>query len=96
MISDLAGQPDRLKTCRGVFEYIFTIAKLESYAVEGIMGVVMHGKPKAGPNHASVFIYMAITETPRGRTTLTCATTQAEPAEGIKVFDQLRTAVNAP
>ncbi len=95
-INDIVDKPEREQVMRTMFSSAFEIKKLERFTLKSAKGFSMMGAPKMGTNHEKIFVYVAMVETPKGRATLNCATTQEESVTATKVFDQLRANVSAP
>jgi hypothetical protein len=95
-INDIVDKPEREQVVRTMFSSAFEVKKLERFTLKNAKGFSMIGMPKMGTNHEKIFVYVAMVETPKGRATLNCATTQEESAAATKLFDQLRSSVSAP
>lgn len=67
-----------------------------AFHIDGITGVEFTGIPKAGPDHENVRLMMSMLETPRGRTTITCATTRANFDSVVPMFHTIRNGVSPP
>jgi hypothetical protein len=67
-----------------------------AFEIDDISGVEFIGVPKTGPDHANVRLMMSMLETPKGRTTVTCATTKASFNDVMPMFHRIRDAISPP
>lgn len=75
-----------------VFE--FTSERLVELA--GVTGAEFWARPKMGPRSAETSIYLAMFETPKGRTTMSCATLLAKTDEAKPHFAAIRNSITLP
>ncbi|WP_064710152.1 hypothetical protein [Rhizobium bangladeshense] len=67
-----------------------------AFDIDGITGVEFTGIPKVGADHEKVRLMMSMLETPKGRTTITCATTKARFEGVMPMFRTIRDGVSPP
>ncbi|MEZ5841334.1 MAG: hypothetical protein R3D02_13215 [Hyphomicrobiales bacterium] len=88
--------PDWREMVAGTLGLFFDIDKDGSFDAGKIKGGEFLLRPKAGPGHENARVFMSIAETPRGRTTLVCATTAAAFDKAIPAFRKIRAGVAIP
>jgi hypothetical protein len=68
----------------------------ESFDLLGIRGIEVLGVKRVAAREAKAGIYLALLDTPRGRTVLTCATPADGFAEALAAFRSIREAIRPP
>jgi hypothetical protein len=66
------------------------------FTVQGVQGVEYSGMPTTGPDAENVRVYVTILETPKGRTTQSCATTRSAFYDALALFRELRDGIAPP
>lgn len=91
-INERLTQPQWLDTIKAPFQAWSTIERTEVFEQDGVKGVELTVAPKAGPNHESVRMYLALWETPKGRTVVSCATKVDEMPQALAALQSIRRA----
>jgi len=87
-------QPNWLDNAAAALSRTFDVTTKQTFVLDGATGVELVGKPKAGVPGAGVFISMI--DTPRGRTTLNCATRIEELDGALNQFRLIRAGITLP
>lgn len=87
-------QPGWLDNAATALSRTFDVTARQTFVLDGATGVELVGKPKAGVPGAGVFISMI--DTPRGRTTLNCATRVEEIDGALNQFRLIRAGITLP
>jgi len=87
-------QPNWLDNAAAALSRTFDVTTKQTFVLDGATGVELVGKPKAGVPGAGVFISMI--DTPRGRTTLNCATRIEELEGALNQFRLIRAGITLP
>jgi hypothetical protein len=87
-------KPEWLDNAAQALSQAFDIVGKTSFVLDGATGVELIGKPK-DPAHASG-IFVSIIDTPKGRTTLNCATPSGELDNAVAQFRLIRAGITPP
>ncbi|AYD01652.1 hypothetical protein [Neorhizobium sp. NCHU2750] len=68
----------------------------EPLHADGIVGVIFTGIPKSGSDRKNVRLIMSLVQTPRGGTTVTCASTKADFGKVTRIFHAIQKGVTPP
>lgn len=74
----------------------FTIERETPFTDSGVAGIEIIGTPKHGPGAAGTRIILAIAETPKGRSTLSCAVPASDLATALEALRAIRKAITIP
>lgn len=95
-INSLTVTKDRQNMVRRILGRVFEIGSLQVIDHQGYKALEIHATPKVGPDAANVRLFLAMIETVKGRTSLTCATRKSAFPAALKDFRAIRATVNAP
>ncbi|HJQ57239.1 MAG TPA: hypothetical protein VJ890_10050 [Vineibacter sp.] len=95
-INELSVSADRISMVQAQFRVVGALEGTDTFEQEGLKGIEVVVAPKAGPNHESVRLYVALWETPKGRAIVSCAGKVEELAEALTAFRSIRRSVRAP
>jgi len=87
-------QPEWLDNAAQAMSQTFDIAGKATFVLNGATGIEIIGKSKDPAHGASVFVSMI--DTPKGRTTLNCATRPEEMDAAINQFRLIRATITPP
>jgi hypothetical protein len=87
-------QPDWLDNVAAAMSQTFEVTGKATFVLDGATGVELIGKPRDPTHAASVFVSMV--DTPKGRTTVNCATRPEEIDAAVNQFRLIRASVTLP
>jgi hypothetical protein len=87
-------QPDWVDNAAAALSQTFNITVKQTFVLDGATGIELVGKPK-DPAHASG-VFISMVDTPKGRTTLNCATRPEEIDGAVNQFRLIRTSITPP
>jgi hypothetical protein len=95
-INRLTVDPERVSMIKAPFERLGQVESTDIFEQAGLKGVELVIAPNAGPANETVRMYIAIWETPRGRTVVSCATKVEEMPQALDAFQAVRRSVRMP
>lgn len=95
-INARAADPKRLEQVKVILGVAFDVTAIRPDGAGEVLGAEIEAKPKIGPDHENIRVYLAIFETPKGRTTLICATTKDAWAKALPMFRDIRSGLTLP
>jgi len=95
-INERITKPEWIAIVQAPFKSWGEIERTETFEQEGVKGVELVVAPKAGPGHETVRMYVALWETPKGRTVVSCAGKKDELDQAMEAFQSIRGSVRAP
>jgi hypothetical protein len=87
-------QPEWLEGVAQALSKRFEVTARQTFVLHGATGVELVGKPRDATRASGVFVSMV--DTPKGRTTLNCATRPDELAAAVNQFRLIRTGITPP
>ncbi len=91
-INERLTKPEWMEVIKAPFQAWSTIERTEVFEQDGAKGVEFTVAPKAGPNHESVRMYLALWETPKGRVVVSCAIKADELPQALAELQSIRRA----
>jgi hypothetical protein len=87
-------RPEWLDNAAAALSKTFDVTGKQTFVLAGATGIELVGQPKGGSPGADVFV--SIVDTPKGRTTLNCATRQEDMAAALNPFRLIRASITPP
>jgi hypothetical protein len=87
-------QPEWLEGVAQALSRSFEVTARQTFVLHGATGVELVGKPRDAAQGSGVFVSMI--DTPKGRTTLNCATRPDEIDAAVNQFRLIRTGITPP
>ncbi|MDR3474481.1 MAG: hypothetical protein P4M09_22760 [Devosia sp.] len=87
-------QPDWLDHAAAAMSRSFDVTGKATFVLDGATGIELVGKPKDSTHASGVFVSMV--DTPKGRTTVNCATRPEEIDGAVNQFRLIRASVTLP
>lgn len=95
-INEYITSDESIATAMGPIRVIFDVLSQATVELSGVKGLEIWGRPKMGPKSAETAVQLTIFETPKGRTTVSCATTMAAMEEAKLHLASIRSAITLP
>ncbi len=95
-INALVSEPDWLAGAKAKMSAVFDFTAEQLVELAGVTGAEFWARPKIGPRASETSVYLAMFETPKGRTTMSCATTLAKSEEAKPHFAVIRNSITLP
>jgi hypothetical protein len=94
-LNELQGRPDVMSRIKSGFSQTFDFGEPNTFTVDGVAGLEFEGKLRAGPV-AGIPVYMAVMQTPKGVTGLTCNTPAENFGRAVPQFRSIRDRILPP
>lgn len=95
-INARAADRRRLERVKTILGAAFDVLAIRADGAGDVLGAEIEAKPKVGPGHEDARVYLAIFETPKGRTTLVCATARQAWDKALPIFRDIRAGITLP
>ena len=95
-INARAADRKRLERVKAIIGAAFDVTAIRPDGAGEVLGVEIEARPKFGPGHEDARAYLSIFETPKGRTTLVCATGKDAWDKALPIFRDIRSGLTLP
>lgn len=95
-LNELIGAPEWATGAKERMSAVFDFTSSQKVDLAGVTGVEFWARPKMGPRSSEVSVYLVMFETPKGRTTMSCATWLDKADEAKPHFAAIRNSITLP